>query len=94
MALILHIRRERCSDASAQIEVQPEIAYDLFREQTDEIGISRQPRVIIGEDLLRSRRPADIIVLLQKQDTQSCATKITRGDEPVVAGAQDYDVVR
>ena len=73
MAAVLHVRRERPGRAPAQLELQAEIANDFLREQTDQVGVARQMRVEIGEDLLRSRRAADVIVLLQQQDTQSRA---------------------
>ena len=64
MGAALNIRGKRSGRPPAELELQPEVANDLFREQTDQVGIARQPGVIIREYPLGSGRPPDIIVLL------------------------------
>ena len=50
-------------------------------------------RVVIRKHFLRSRRAADVIVLLQQQDAQARARQIRRRDQPVMPGAKNNDVV-
>ncbi len=93
MAAVLHVGRERSGRAPAQLEVQAQIANDFLREQADQVGVARQMRVVIGEDFLRGRGAADVIVLLQEQDAQARARQIGRRDQTVMSGAKDDDVV-
>src|SRR4029077_1574515 len=72
---ILNIRRKRPGRPPAQFELQAKIANDLLREQTDQIRIARQPRVVIGKNFLGSRRPANVIIFLQEKDAQSGAAE-------------------
>ena len=66
MLSVIQIRRKRRRRAAAQFKIQSEVSDDFLREQTDEVGISRQSRIIIRKDFLRSRSAADIIVFFQK----------------------------
>ena len=50
-------------------------------------------RVVVGEHFLRSRGSADVIVLLQEQDTQARAGQVGRRHETIMSGAQDDHVV-
>ena len=93
MPAIPHIRRERAGGAPAQLEVQSEIANDLFGKEADEIRVTREARIIIGKQLLRSGRAADVIVLLQQQHGQSRARQVTRRDESVMSRTEDDNIV-
>src|ERR1700738_414790 len=93
MLAISDIGRERPSGAPAQFKVQSEIANDLLGKEADEIRVAREARVVIRKNLLRSRRAADVVVFLQQQYAQARTRQVTRGDEPVMAGAEDDNVV-
>ena len=84
---------ERRNGASAQFQVQAEIADDLVRKQTDQIRVARQTRIVIGKDLLRRRRAADVIIFFQQQHAKPRSAEIARGNKSVVARAQDYNVI-
>ena len=90
MAAILHVGSERAGRAPAQLEVQAQIADDFLRKQADQVGVARQMRVVVGEDFLRSRGAADVIVFLQEQNAQSRACQVGRRDEAIMAGAEDH----
>ena len=93
MAAVLHVGCERPGRTPAQLEVQPQIANDFLREQADQVRVARQIRVVVGEHFLRGRRSADVIVLLQEQDTQSRAGQVGRRHQAIMSGAQDDDIV-
>ena len=93
VAAILHVWRERPGRTSAQFEIQTKIANDFLREQADQIRVARQMRVVVREHFLRSRRAADVIVLLQQQHTQTRARQISRCHESIVPGTKDDHVV-
>ena len=88
-----HIRRERPDGPAPQLETQVQIANDFFREQTNEVRIARQPRIVIGKNPLRSCRPADVIVLLQHEHTQPRFREIRRRHQAIVPRAQNDRVV-
>src|SRR5581483_10958592 len=90
---MITIGRERSGRAPAQFEVQSKIADDFLREQTDEVRVSRKSRIVIGEDFLGGGRTADITVLFQNQNTQTCPSKVACCHEAIVSGPQDYNVV-
>jgi hypothetical protein len=85
--------RKRHFPPTAQFKTQSKVPDDFLREQADEVRISRQSRIVIGKDFLRSRRAADVIVLFQKQNTQTRASKVARCYKTIVSRAQDYDIV-
>ena len=90
---VIHIRCERRGAASAQFKVQPEIANDFLRKQTDQIRIPRQAGIVVREYFLRRGRSADVIILFQQQHTQTRAPEITGSHEPIVSGAENHDIV-
>src|SRR6266480_2343223 len=60
----LNIRGKRTGRPPAQLKLEAKVANDLLREQTDQVGVARQPGVIIRKHLLRGGRPSYIIILL------------------------------
>ena len=49
LMIVLHVRCKGRRRASAQRKVQIKITNDFLREQTDEIRVARETRVIIGK---------------------------------------------
>src|SRR5437764_15326898 len=64
VAATLNIGGERTGRPPTELKLQIEIVNNLLREQTDQVGITRQPGIKVREDPLGRGRPADIIVLL------------------------------
>src|SRR5207244_94721 len=93
MLPVVQIRRKRRRRALAQFKVQSEVSDDFLREQTNEVRISRQLRIVIRKDFLRSGSAADVIVLFQKQNTQACAPKVARCHKPVMSSSQNDNIV-
>src|SRR4029453_10884411 len=93
IAPIPDVGRERCGRAPTQLKIQTKITDDFLREQTDQIRIAGQTRVVIGEYFLRSGCSADVIVPLQQKNTQPGSPQITRCDQPVMAGSKNDDIV-
>src|SRR4030095_14968025 len=90
---MIEIRRKRSRCAPAQFKIQSEVPDDLFREQTNKVRISRQSRIVIGKDFLRSRRATDVIVLFQEPNPEACAAKIAGCHKAVVTCTENYHIV-
>jgi hypothetical protein len=67
MVSVTYVWSARGRGAAAKLQRQTEVADNLMREQTDKVRIPRQARVVIGKNLLRSRRSADVIIFFQQQ---------------------------
>jgi hypothetical protein len=90
---MFHVWRAGCDGAPAQFQFQTEILDDLLRKQADQIGVTRQARVVIGKDLLRNRGAADVIIFFQQQHAQSSTRKIRRRHQAIVSGSKNYNVI-
>src|SRR5439155_15197120 len=90
---VIQIRCKRRRRALAQFKVQSKVSDDFLREQTNEVRISRQSRVVIRKDFLRSGSAADVIVLFQKYNTQACAPKVARCYKSVMSSSQNDNIV-
>src|ERR1043166_3950266 len=64
---VFHVWRAGSDDAAPQFQLQTKIMDDLLRKEADQIGVTRQARLVIRKDLLRSRRAADVVVFFHYQ---------------------------
>src|SRR5262249_6144993 len=93
MMSVVHIRRARCDCPSPQFQFQPEILDDLIRKETDEIGITRQTRVVIGKTPLRSCRPSHVTVCIQRHYDQAGAREISSSNKAIMTSSEDDYIV-
>jgi hypothetical protein len=80
---------ERAHGASHERQAQSELVDDLAREQADEVGVARQPRVDAREGPLGHRGAADRVAALEHEAAKPRTGEVRRGDEAAVAAADD-----
>ena len=84
---------ERREPSPDQPDVEIEVGDDLLRQQRDEVGVARQPRVHSRERPGRHGGAADVVGRLQHQHAPACTGEVCRGGEPVVPRTDDDVVV-
>lgn len=84
----------RGDGAGADPEVEPQFPDDLLGQQADQVRVPGQPCVDAGERPGGHRCPAGVVQPFQHQYGASGPGQVGRGDETVVASADDDGVVR
>ncbi len=73
-----------------QAQVDSQLAGDPGREQRDEVGVARQPRIDAPKGTLADRRAAEALAALEDQHPPARSCQVARGDQRVVAAADDH----
>ena len=77
----------------AQPDAEAQFVDDPLRQQADQVGVARQPRVDTRPRALGDRRAADVVAALEHQHRAPGAREVRRGDQAVVAAADDDRIV-
>ena len=87
-------RRVARHRAPAQLGRQPELVADRARQQRDQVRVARQARFDARPRPRGDGRAADVVVALEHEHGAARAREVGRGDEPVVAAADDDRVIQ
>ncbi len=90
---VRRVGRVRGVAPAAEVDAQAEIVDDALGQQAHEVRVARQPGVDPRPRQLRHRGAADVGEPLEHDDRASCAGEVGRGDEGVVASADDHDIM-
>ncbi len=71
---------------------RPRLRSERGREQADQIGVARHARIELGEQPGRHGRAAELVPALEHQHRAAGACQQGRGDQRVVAAADDHRV--
>ena len=93
MLPIVQVGCKRAGYPPAKFQLQPEVVYDLFRKQTNEVRITRNVGVVVWKNLLLCSGTADVIVFLQHQDIESGLSQIRSRDQAVMTRSKNNRVV-
>ena len=90
---LLAVRGVRRGGPRSQLEPEPEVLDERIGHQAHEVGEPRQSGVEVVERTRTHRGSADVIEALEHRDQEPGAGQVGRGDEGVVATADDDDVL-